>query len=155
MIESTSRMDVHLRKEKPSYRKVSLDKNTTTAFAIALFGVYSLSGWSIPGFAMSAGQLLGYVAVYATLLVKPSTYSNMVPSVDLNTSIHQLARRIIILLLLSLAVQVVILGFVPFQVSLMLLTAMTKCLTWICVIQTVRSKTLVKKSSSNHSLVCY
>lgn len=147
MIESTLWTDVHLRKEKFLYRKVPLEKNTVTAFAIALFGIYTLSGWSILGFAMSAGQLLGYVAVYATLLAKPSTRSNQIPYVDLNASIHRVAPRVVILVLLSLAAQRVFLGFVPFQVPLMLLTAITKCLTWIFVIQTVRKKSQIRTTT--------
>lgn len=115
------------------------------ASSIAIFGIYSLSGWNILAFAISAIELLGLLSVYTTLLSKPATSSNAVLSADMHVHLRQLAPRVAGTMLVALALQTLFLGFIPFSIVTMLLTSLSKAFTWFFMMELVCEKEVKPK----------
>lgn len=81
---------------------------------------------------------MALVIIYGTLLPKSAAGFSAAPFVDIEADIAALTPRITSTLLIALAVQRVLLGFMPFDLGAILLDGVVKAVTWFLAIETVR-----------------
>lgn len=93
---------------------------------------------SLLGLVLSTIELCALLALYATLLPKPEGVSDVIPFVDIEADITSLTPRITAALLITMALQTVFLGFVPFDPGMMLLASVAKAATWLLAMEIVR-----------------
>lgn len=99
-----------------------------------------MAGWQLPnllGSVLSSVELVALVIVYGTLLPKSAAVSSATPFVDIEADIAALTPRITSTLLVTLALQRVLLGSVPFDLGAILLDGVAKAVTWLFAIETV------------------
>ncbi|KAM5349175.1 hypothetical protein ACJ41O_008998 [Fusarium nematophilum] len=108
------------------------------ASLVACVGILALSNGDLLGSCLSLILVAAMLAVYVSLLPKASTGLLSVPQVDVEAIIVPLSIRVLACLMIALAMQHSVLGFLEAQVAHVVWLGLAKASSWYFTIRTAR-----------------